>query len=229
MASTLLGRRRVADSHQQYARRLLVVRDQERAILAEEVHREVSQRIAALQMELSRWNGRTAPEVVAQAKLELERLGSSLRSLTHRLHPRVSEKMGLGVALEDLRDELDETLGFTLRLDLVGAPMPKDTHGHTLYRIVQEAVNNTRRHAGVTEASVRVEVLPDAVLVEVSDQGAGFDPTSDQGRGFQGLGIISIRERAAIIGATVAIQSQPGAGTRLRVRLPRTPVPDGTA
>lgn len=220
VGAVLVGRRRLVESHQQYARRLLVVRDRERAILAGEVHSEMSQRIAALGMELSGWTPPVSPEAVASASEELQALGSDLRALAHRIHPSVAEKHGLDVALQQLRAELRNSLGFDLDLELTGTPMPKGDLGHGLYRIVQEALNNTRNHAEVDSAEVRVVVGMREVTVEIEDAGIGFDQTTDRGRGQQGLGLLSMHDRAALAGATLDVRSRPGAGTLVRVRVP---------
>jgi len=220
----LLGRRRLVDSHQQYARRLLVVRDQERAILAGEVHSEMAQRIAALRFELSGWTDPPPATAIATAATELEQLGDALRALAHRLHPQAIDHHGLGVALKQLQGDLQQKLHFDIFLQLRGDPMPKGGLANTLYRIVQEALNNIRAHTGEEEATVRVEVTATGVVVEIEDQGPGFDQTSDRGAGLAGIGLLSMRERAALAGGTLEIHSEIGTGTLIRVQIP-TPSP----
>jgi signal transduction histidine kinase len=220
VAAMVLSRRRLARADRNYARRLLIVRDQERSLLAGEVHSEMGQRIAALRTELVRSGGRDAPEWLHKATAELEVLGDSLRDLAHRIHPKVVEGHGLGVALHTLQREYQNSFQFDVDLQLRGEPMPKGDLGHMLYRIVQEALNNIRRHAGVQEAEVRVDVGGQEIRIEIEDQGAGFDQDTDRGRGLQGLGLISMRERADLIGGSLDVWSRPGSGTRVQVKVP---------
>lgn len=219
----LLGRRRLADSHRNYARRLLVVRDQERALVAGEVHAELVQRLAALRNELSRWRARpepaTGPEILS-AEEELVRLGDALREMAHRLHPSVVKKHGLSVALAGLQQELEGAHHFNVRLHLDGRPLPQEDLGHTLYRIIQEALHNVIRHAGVSEATVTVVSAEGTIRIEVRDAGVGFDQSTDRGRGLEGLGLISMGERAALAGGTLEVRSRPGAGTVVRAQVP---------
>lgn len=226
IGAVLVGRRRLIASHEQYARRLLVVRDQERSLLAGEVHAEMSQRVTGLQMALANEEAPPTPEVVAQTAARLGTLREDLRALAHRMHPAITEKHGLDVALEHLRDELQATLNFEMDLHLSGTPMPKGDLSHSLYRIIQEALNNVRAHAGIDTAEVRVVIGEREITVEVEDTGVGFDQTTDRGRGLEGLGLLSMKDRAVLSGATLDIRSRPGTGTRVRVRVPRPQVGD---
>jgi signal transduction histidine kinase len=92
------------------------------------------------------------------------------------------------------------------------------------YRIIQEAVTNVAKHASATLCRVYLQRLPATVLVTVEDNGTGFDTQSSRpGGGEPGLGLISIRERAALVGGAVRLESAPGKGTRLTVELPARP------
>jgi signal transduction histidine kinase len=225
VAATVLARRRLARADRNYARRLLVVRDQERSLLAGEVHSEMNQRISILRTSLVKSGGPDAPDWLVSATTELAALDDALRDLAHRIHPKVVEGHGLGVALYTLQREDQASFEFDVDVQLRGEPMPKGDLGHMLYRIVQEALNNIRRHAGVQEAEVRVEVGGQEIRIEIEDQGAGFDQDTDRGRGLQGLGLISMRERADLVGGSIDVWSRPGSGTRVQVKVP---VPGGT-
>jgi len=223
VAAMLLGRQRLADSHRAYARRLLVVRDQERRLMAGEVHAEMVQRVVAIRNELSSWRRGAVPPTaatIAQLEARLSNLGEGLRQLAHRLHPSVVENHGLRVALAGLQDELHEAHQFEVEIEHEGADPPRGDRAHTIYRIIQEALLNVVRHAGVGQAAVRVHTSEEAVTFEIEDHGTGFDQTTDAGRGQAGLGVISMRERAEHAGGTLEIASRPGAGTVVRGRVP---------
>jgi signal transduction histidine kinase len=92
-----------------------------------------------------------------------------------------------------------------------------------LYRVAQEAITNALRHSGSTDVTVRLAARPRGVVLEVRDRGSGFDPDHTSG----GLGLDSMRERAASVGGTLAITSTEGNGTSVRLTVPRTPARRG--
>jgi signal transduction histidine kinase len=92
------------------------------------------------------------------------------------------------------------------------------------YRVIQEAVTNVAKHANATLCRVYLQRLPATLLLTVEDNGIGFDTQSSRpGGGPPGLGLISIRERAALVGGAVRLESTPGKGMRLTVELPARP------
>lgn len=223
VAAMLFGRRRLADSLRDYARRLLLVRDQERALVASEVHAEFAQRLVVLRNEMSQWRARAHPATPAEilrTEEALVKLGDDLRNLAHRLHPSNVKKLGLLVALTGLQDELKQTHGLTVHLHHDGHPLPRNDLGHALYRIIQEALLNVVRHAGVAEATVSLISAEGRVQVEIRDEGAGFDQSTDRGRGLLGLGLISIQERVALAGGRVQIRTRVREGTIVWAEVP---------
>src|SRR5690606_4625666 len=94
----------------------------------------------------------------------------------------------------------------------------------TIYRIVQEAMNNVHKHATAKHISVSVERRGDQVVAIVEDDGRGFDPAEvEQGGDVPKIGIAGMRERAAIVGGELTVESTPGAGTTVRVKIPIRP------
>ena len=90
-----------------------------------------------------------------------------------------------------------------------------------LYRIVQEAVTNAARHARVNEATVTLRVVDDVVIVEIRDEGCGFEPgEAAAARGEGHVGLVGMRERAALVGGDVLVESSPGNGTMVRATVP---------
>ena len=98
-----------------------------------------------------------------------------------------------------------------------------------LYRIVQEALNNVAKHARAGRVYILLERLTNSVSLIVEDDGVGFDQqkVEDVGNGNSGFGLIGMRERAALVGGTLVIESHPGKGVSVFVRIPATPAPDG--
>jgi signal transduction histidine kinase len=208
------------------ATKLIGAQEEERRTIARELHDEVGQVLTALKLELS----------VAQRKLEsagasveplVEAQGiadgalQTVRNLTQLLHPAVLDDLGLAAAIDaslrglarrhDIRAELKQ-VGMAERL-------PRDVEV-AAYRIVQEAITNIAKHAHAKECRVLLTHLPDRLLVEVEDDGVGFSGDSASLSTARGLGLVSVRERAARLGGTFNILSNPGQGTRLIVSLP---------
>lgn len=144
---------------------------------------------------------------------------SAVRALMTRVRsPHLDD--GLESALENLVAELDQRYGTRVKLQLSGAALrlsPRDAV--TAYRFVQEALMNVVKHAEVDDAEVTVELDERLLQVEVSDQGVGFDPAAVHPRGGHHVGLELLRDRAAALGGIVTVDSSPGVGTRVALRL----------
>ncbi len=138
------------------------------------------------------------------------------RRVIRGIRPAALDDLGLQAALEDLADELRESgisVEATVDPEIDELPPALQT---TIYRIVQESLNNARKHASSDLARVTVGRHPDCVTVGVEDFGCGFDPTTAS----EGFGLLGIRERARLAGGECTVDSAPGRGTRVRVWLP---------
>lgn len=205
--------------------KLIGAQEDERRTIARELHDEVGQVLSALQVELSLAHRKlTAAGVAADPLIEAQALAagalSTVRDLSQLLRPAALDDLGLPAAIDaslrglarrhEIKVELSQS-GMADRL----APETEIA----AYRIVQEALTNVARHAAAANCRVRLMRLPDALRVEVEDDGSGFDPQAETA-GTGGVGLIGMRERAAMLGGKLSIWSQPGAGTRLFVELP---------
>ena len=138
------------------------------------------------------------------------------RRVIRGIRPAALDDLGLQAALEDVADELRElgiSVEATVDPEIDQLPPALQT---TVYRIVQESLNNARKHASSDRARVTVGRHPDRVTVGVEDFGCGFDPTTAS----EGFGLLGIRERARLAGGECTVDSAPGRGTRVRVWLP---------
>jgi signal transduction histidine kinase len=158
----------------------------------------------------------------AAAKAELERLRGlaqealrELRSLVFELRPADLAAEGLTATLRKHVEVLGRVHGLRIELRIEGEPGTSPEHAVEVFRIVQEALNNAQRHASA--ATIAVTVAPRTV--EVRDDGVGFDPGAPGIRGRR-LGLTSMEERAAAIGATLHLESAPGRGTTVTLALP---------
>jgi two-component system, NarL family, sensor histidine kinase DevS len=200
-------------------RHSLAASEQERGRWARELHDETLQALGALNVLLSSALRRGTHEALEQAVRDaVEQIGTeieSLRTLITELRPAALDEIGLAPAIESLGERLAavEGLDVDLSIDLAGRLDPElET---VVYRLVQEALTNVAKHAGAERASVRVVLDADVVRVEVTDDGKGFDPDA----AFEGFGVLGMRERVALAGGQLAIDSQPGR-TVVRATLP---------
>ncbi len=212
------------------ARSRIAAAEAGRRRVAREIHDDFSQRLAALAIALQ-IAGKGLPEGSSQrAALDgvgggLAELGEDLRRLSHDLHPATLERRGLAVALCDHCAEIERRQGPRVGLELKGIEgtfPPEVALG--LYRIAQEALANTVRHAGARTASVTLRATSSAAHLTVADDGRGFDP--DAARRAGGVGLASLEERARLLGGRCLVTSAPGDGTRIEVTVP---LPDGSA
>lgn len=212
------------------ARNRIAAAEEGRRRVAREIHDDFSQRLAALALAL-RGVRKALPEGdPRRAELDgvggsLAELGEDLRRLSHDLHPAALERRGLAVALRDHCAEIERRHGLRVDLSLKGSEgsFPPET-ALGLYRIVQEALANTVRHAGASTAAVALRATSSTALLTVADDGRGFDPEAARRSG--GVGLVSLEERARLLGGRCRIASAPGEGTRVEVAVP---LPDGSA
>jgi signal transduction histidine kinase len=204
--------------------KLIGAQEDERRTIARELHDEVGQVLTAVKVELGLAQRQIETAgLSADALIEAQAIADgglqAVRDITQLLHPVALDDLGLAAAIDaslrglarrhDIKVELSQ-------LDM-GERLTPVTEV-AAYRIVQEALTNVARHARAAHCFVKLVRLSSRLLVEVADDGAGFDPAVIPNAG--GFGLIGIRERTAHLGGTFRIDSAPGRGTRLSVELP---------
>jgi signal transduction histidine kinase len=206
------------------AARLVNAQEEERKRIARDLHDEAGQQVSLLQMEVEKAE-QSARNKGSQQRYRaiighLAQLSEELRRISHGLHPAILEDLGLEVALRQLTEEFQARQSIRTRLSVRSVPpdIAKDV-ALALYRIVQEALTNIARHAGACSVDITLACQPDCLLLFVRDSGRGFDPAA-AARRQPGLGLISMRQRAELIGGTLELQSQPGQGTQIVVCTP---------
>lgn len=208
--------------------RLLQLQDEERRRIAREMHDSTGQLVAALNMNLSKISRERGLSGAARHSIDeslqlAQQVLTEIRILSHLLHPPLLDEVGLPAALREY------VAGFTarsnIRVDLELPtelpPLPSE-YDLVIFRIVQEALTNVHRHSGSATAIVRLELTPERMILEVSDQGRGIDDhirqSLEQGKG-SGVGLRGMRERIRQIGGSLEIASR-GKGTSVVATLP---------
>jgi signal transduction histidine kinase len=217
--------RRSEDELRRLMANLFTAQEEERRRVARELHDDVNQRMAMLANEVATLeqtptgSARLLRKQLRSLRKRVDQLSDDLRSAAHRLHPSALEHFGLVVAMESHCSDFMKL--HRIRVKLTHRSVPESIPPEVslcLYRATQECLHNVARHSGAGEARVTIRGDKSGIFLSVTDSGMGFDPglVADQG----GLGIVGIRERVRLVNGTVAINSQPGHGTRIEVRIP---------
>jgi signal transduction histidine kinase len=222
---------------QAVSRQLLEVQENERRMLARELHDSVGQELTALSLNLSIINSVLPGDVadMVRSRLDdsqtlLENTTQHLRNVMIELRPPGLDELGLLPALRDHAQRVAQRSGFVLHIQ--GAePQPRlpATTEIALFRIAQEALNNTVKHAQAQSIRVDLHESQGQVRLVVADDGCGFAPLSSPSKGPYRMGMTTMRERAEAIGARLHIESGPGLGTQIVVELMRASLPSGLA
>jgi signal transduction histidine kinase len=197
------------------------VREEERTRIAREIHDQLAQALTQLKMDAG-WIGTHTrlPAVAAQAQSmgdQIDKLQHTVRRIAAELRPVLLDTAGLLEAVKWEADEFARRTGTECRVSLPAEPVALAPERATaLYRILQEILTNAARHAAATRVEIRVAALPEALHLEVLDDGRGFQPPPQPG-GM--LGILGMQERAAQYGGEFSIGANAPRGTRVSVRL----------
>lgn len=205
------------------AAKVISAGDQERAHIARELHDSTAQSLTALEMILTSAlrdpeHGMTVERIRVMRDIATQALGE-VRTLSHSVHPRVLDDLGLVAALEHLGRRTREQSHLAVWVssdEQVATPAPVAS---VLYRVAQGAVGNAVRHAQATELHVRVRVEGKKATMEISDNGVGFDVDAAE-RGRNGMGLFIMRERLGLVNGELEVTSTPGRGTSVRATVP---------
>jgi PAS domain S-box-containing protein len=218
--------RHYADRLESLSRRLIEAQETERRHVARELHDEIGQSLTALKLNLQTVDRGADDEraaVIEESIALAERTLQQTRDLSLDLRPALLDDLGLVPALRWYLDRQGRRAGFSTEFaaDDLGDSVPPEV-ATTCFRIAQEALTNVARHARTTHVVMQLLRRADALELVVRDAGRGFDRETTFARAEQGgsLGLLGMRERAALVGGTLDIDSAPGRGTAVRVVLP---------
>lgn len=210
--------------------RAVLLQEAERRVIARELHDSAGQALTAIrinlqiiaQMAMSQESGegrmtRIAGKTLTLADATLE----EIRRAVSMLGPAILDDVGLEAAVERLCEDFGERedLAIVRELDVPAEGLSPALES-VCYRVIQEALTNAARHAEASELRVGVRVEGAKISVEVRDNGRGFVPGEREGK-IGGRGLVGMRERVELLGGTLQIEAAPGAGTAVRVELPR--------
>jgi PAS domain S-box-containing protein len=210
---------------QTFSRRLFDVQEEERRHLARELHDEIGQALTAAKINLQSvtGNGDSANFARLQETTAiLDRLLGQVRQISLDLRPSMLDDLGLVPALRSLLDQQGRRASVAVRFSAENIPEKLDPEIQTTcFRIAQEAITNALRHAHAMHVDVDLRRDDRNLRLVVHDNGIGFNVESAQAQAL-GLGLIGIKERAALVGGRAKIISSPNKGTTIEVLLPLT-------
>jgi signal transduction histidine kinase len=202
-------------------RRIVGGQEQERRRLSRELHDETGQALTSILLGLKAIEDTRGTERFPAALAELREIVvatlQDVRRLAVELRPKALDDFGLVPALERLTDSFAEQTGIATHLEsrLPDSRLPSEIET-VLYRVVQEALTNVVKHAQAEHVSVLLHPKPGRVAVMIEDDGRGFAEEGET----EGIGLLGMRERVALVGGTVTFETSPGAGTTIVVEVP---------
>lgn len=211
-----------AERLQNLSHQLVRVQEEERRHLARELHDEIGQELTALKLALDTSRKNTdgpVRELIEEGCSLVRQLQRKVRALSLDLRPPLLDDLGLVPALRWLIERYEQHAG--VHVAFRHAALPELSHDlrTTVFRIIQEALTNVARHAQAKEVRVQLAVEGNALRVEITDEGVGFDLTEVELQNHT-VGLSGMRERAALQGGTLEIDTADGSGTCVRARLP---------
>lgn len=208
-------------------RKVIAAQEEERKRLARELHDETSQQLTALGMQLELMNRSLPGDSPARHRMTdtralVGRMVDDLHRVIYDLRPSMLDDLGLLPAIRWYAERLSKR-GVSVQFEFPETPPDLTPEARiAVFRVVQEALSNVERHARAETVLVGCDVTARELTIEVEDDGVGFDPDEmrQPRESGQGLGLLGMRERLALLGGTLTVESQPGKGTRVVIHLP---------
>lgn len=212
----------LSDERRDVAQTLIATREATLKEISRELHDEFGQVLTAIGSMLGRASRRVPDDSPLRADLrEIGEVAQSaldnVRGLSQSLHPSILEDLGLESTIEWYLSTFERQSGVSVTYERVGDPVRVDdqTAIH-VYRVLQEALANVARHSESKQAQVRLRSHGASLELEVADRGRGFRPAASR----RGLGLVAMRERAALLGGTLTVENGPDGGTRVLLIVP---------
>jgi two-component system sensor histidine kinase UhpB len=218
-------------ARREFLARLVFAQEDERRRIAREMHDQFGEQLTALALRIRLLKDAAGdrPDLgahIGSIETIAQRIDHDVEQLVWQLRPTALDDLGLRAALGNYVQDWSARVGIDAQLHTSGLMddrLPADVET-ALYRIAQEALTNVAKHAAASSVEVILERRADSVLLIVEDDGVGFDPASRE-TATDGFGLVGMRERAALVGATLEIESSSGNGTAILVRMATPDVP----
>jgi signal transduction histidine kinase len=222
----------LAEQKSDLARRLISVQEEVLRSVARELHDEFGQILTAIGAMLQRIDKKGLPadsplrEDLNEVREVAQRALEKTRSLSQALHPSILDDAGLEQAIDWYVKVFEKQTGIPVQYEKEGAiPEVRGNRAVNVYRVLQEALNNVAQHSQSAKACVRLHFQRPRLRLEIEDEGVGLTPAERRSR--NGIGLIAMRERAALLGGKLEFERPARGGTRVRLEVPLEDHPDG--
>lgn len=210
---------------QRLTRSAVTAQEEERKRISLELHDDTAQLLSSLLVRLKLLQGVQNLQDLGARCAELMSLASeateSIRRMATQLRPVALDDLGLVAAIQWYIERFTRREGLQVQLKASGCKARIDPETElVVYRIVQESLRNVAKHAQASSVAVSLEIADNKLRLSVKDDGIGFDPLAVRRSESAGMGLLGMSERAALVGGTMSVRSQPGSGTTVRVEIP---------
>jgi signal transduction histidine kinase len=210
---------------------LMKAQEKERLRISRELHDSVAQELSAVKISLDNLiellpekTSKKLNSKMLQISQNVQNVLGSIRELAYGLRPPVLDYLGLTRALYQLCEEFTARTSIKVNLLIAGIEEEKLNENAviTIYRFIQEGLNNIRQHAQATNVSIKLVSSYPKIILRLEDDGQGFDVVEQQSGAFvdKHMGLLNMQERVALLGGTMQIESQPDKGTHILVEVP---------
>lgn len=204
-------------------RRMNEIMEQEAKRIAHSLHDQAAQLLATVHLELhelARVTSDEGRERISRISEHIDDLHDQLRTLSHELRPMILDQLGLVPALRYLAKGISGRTGLTIDVEGELTGTLDDLVEIAIYRGTQEALNNAGKYSEAAHVRIAVHESGDEVICTIEDDGIGFDPERIDGGGTEGIGLVCVRERLRGLDGKMDVQSAPGHGTTVCLRVP---------
>lgn len=220
VAARTAEQRRAESRQRELSRRLLRVQEEERRALARELHDEVGQQLGAIKLNLKAL-ANEGPDVPARIRDGIEIVDATIAQIRDRaldLRPALLDDLGLAAALDWLCRQQAQRSGIAIAFDATPLPLLPPDLATAAYRIVQEGITNSLKHAAASRIEIEIRAADDKLDLSIVDNGCGFDSKNIR----PGVGLPGMRERIEALGGRLRLQGRLGEGTRIHVHFDLT-------
>lgn len=215
--SEITNRKKVEEELKQMATRIIDVQEEERKRLSRNLHDGIGQNLYSHLITISRIHAELDHPLITQMRDEATAIIEEVREISWELRPSVLDDLGLIPAIRSFLNRYSDNYNIDVFFECVLENRLGNQSEITIYRIIQEALTNVRKYAGVKQASVTIRELNEVVRVMVEDKGKGFV----QDRLACGVGLFSMEERSKSVGGELHIHTAPGKGTKVILDIPQ--------
>ena len=214
--SEITERKRVEQELKNMTTKLINLQEEERKSLSRNLHDGIGQNLYSHLITISRLGSEMTHPLIEQMQNETAELIEEVREISWELRPSVLDDLGLIPAIRSFLNRYTEHYKIAVKFECVLHKRLNIRTETTIYRVIQEAMTNIRKYAGVSEAFITIRELEDAVRIMIEDQGRGFEGKNKT----SGVGLFSMEERARSVNGTLNVHSSPGEGTKVILEVP---------